>query len=369
MIKLNEYVKANRKEGFSANVEYSWNGEMYSGTKALFYQVPSTQGMKKVFAFISYPKTEMPKNGYPAVLIIHGGNGSAFHEISDLWAQRGYVTIAPDFNGKYAKDLYARNHVNKDADITGYGSFKDMETPDPWAYFSVLSCMSAVDVLCADGCVDKANIFSCGLSWGGFIDLLFISQDKRVKASSVIYSSAFISDSEWAHSERACGEMPKEKWAIYDEYIDPKTYLKDITCPVFFTAGANDQAFTMENRRRTAEKINAKTFFGYRFSFRHGNFIGFEQKETDLFFKTVIKGKEPVTVDFELNGREITIKNADNNSEYFLVETKQSYTVADTLTWSETPFDGKITLKDGTVTFFIEKKTGEYLFSSDVINV
>ena len=206
-------------------------------------------------------------------------------------------------------------------------------------------------------------------SWGGFINLLFASQEKILKEISIIYSSAYISHSKWARQERICGNMSESDWDIYNEHIDPQTYLVDIECPVFFTAGTNDTAFTMENRRKTAEKINQLKYFGYREHFEHGNFIGFEQPESDVFFKSFIMNKPIKNICYKLNGKEIRVLNEIKTAQYLLMETTEDYDNEDVLAWTKRPFSRKISLKEDTKTFFIQKKEKGYIFSTDIINV
>ena len=370
MLKLNEYILKNRNSINKPNIEYAWYDEMYINTKASFYDVPTVDGVKRVFAFISYPETKMPDGGYPAIILIHGGNGAAYHEMSKLWSVRGYVVIAPDFNGKYAKKLTERGLDNPYCDIHGYGSFNDYKSKNPWAYFSVLSAMRAIDVLCTDPLINKNLIFSIGLSWGGFINLLFLSVEKRIKAASIIYSSAYISSSKWAHMEHVSNDFKDDEWKIYDEYIDPQTYLKNIICPVLFTAGADDIAFTMENRRKTAAKIPSKTYFAYRNSFPHANFFGFEQKESDLFFKSFIYHIEFENIEFDVEDKLINLKNKNDKAKYYLNETKEHYSNSDTLIWTRREITNNAILLDNeTKTYFIEKVDDIYTFSSNVINL
>ena len=163
MKKLSGYIKENRKLNQNVNVSYGWEDEIYENTKALFYDVNTTYGIKKVFAFVSFPTSKKPTGGYPVIILIHGGNGCAFYEMTKLWADRGYVAIAPDFNGTYAKNITQRKLDNEKADIKGYGSFHDIDAENPWAYFSVLSCMSALDFLLSQEIVNEEFIFSCGL--------------------------------------------------------------------------------------------------------------------------------------------------------------------------------------------------------------
>lgn len=111
-----------------------------------------------------------------------------------------------------------------------YGSFTDMNREHPWAYFSVLSSMKAVDYMASIEYVDKNNIYTMGLSWGGFLNLLVLSQDKRIRTGSIIYSSSYIHESEWEKGYIKDLSIDDKKY--YIENIEPHNYLTEIDCSV-----------------------------------------------------------------------------------------------------------------------------------------
>ena len=366
---LNEYIQENRKnEGVTFTD--SWYGEMYIGIRSGFYDVPTTSGIKKVFAFISYPKAKKPENGYPAVLLIHGGNGAAFYEMAKIWADRGFVVITPDFNGKYAPSINERQLVNVDGGNAGYGSISDLYDEHTWAYFSVLSAMRAIDVLESLDCVDKNNIFSCGLSWGGFLQLLLSSVEKRIRAASVIYSSAYIMQSEWG--EKVLSNLLEEDKKTWIKHIDPHNYLQNITSPIFFTAGADDIAFKMENRRKTAEAISSPVYFGLRKNFPHGNFYGFEQMESSQFFMSFVNGTSIPKPQICIDEGYIQATAGGENSSLSLCFTKEDVEAADRQEWEEIPLKDseKTPLPlDCTALFVTEKTADGLLFSSNMVKL
>lgn len=367
MIKLTEYIKKNRIEK-PVELIPSWYGEMVCGTSPCFYNVPVNNGEKKVFCFISYPTTPMPKNGYPAILLIHGGNGQAFYEMSRLWADRGFITITPDFNGCFAKNVNERQLVNNDGGNPGYGSINDLNDDHPWAYFSVLSAMRAVDVLFSLDTVDKNNIFSCGLSWGGVIQLLLSSVENRTKACGVIYSSAYIYDSDWG--KNVLKSLSEKDLACWKENIDPKNYLSSIKTPMFFTAGTDDIAFKMECRRLTANDIKAPKYFALRKNFPHGNFYGFEQLETVEFFNCMIKNKPIPQPIVNITENILTVKPFDKKSELYLCYTKDDLDTTDKQNWELIQIKkGKpFKILEGTTAIFANEKlkTGT-VWSSNMI--
>lgn len=367
MISLNEYIELNKLDTKIKYIE-SWEGDIIPNTKAILYETPTKNEIKKTFAFISYPSSPTPKNGYPAVILIHGGGGTAFFEMSSFWAQKGFVTIAPDFNGKYAKSIYERMLDNPTNVPKGYGSSIDLHSENPWAYFGVLQLKYTIDLLTQLDNIDTNNIFSCGLSWGGFLNLLFISQEKRIKASSVIYSSAFIFDSEWAQKD-GLSKLKKEDIKDYNDYIDPKAYLKQISCPVLFTAGADDPAFKMENRRKTAENISSKTFFALRQNFEHGNFVGFTQPESPFFFDCFVKNKKfPEPLLINLNNSKFYVKSYFKCSNLFLYATKDDVAATEIQSWKKITVKNKqkINLEAYSAIFLTEEKNN-LIFSTNLI--
>ena len=288
--------------------------------------------------------------------------------MSKVWADRGFVAIAPDFNGKYAYSINDRQRENEKGGNAGYGSVNDLHDENPWAYFSVLSAMRAIDVLMTLDCVDKDNIYSCGLSWGGFLQLILSAVEKRIKAASVIYSSAYILKSEWGKNRIA--EQTEEDRKLWAENIEPSNYLKDITHPIFFTAGADDIAFKMENRRLTAKEINSPVYYGLRKNFPHGNFYGFEQPESAEFFKKIMNGETIPQPKVKIKSGKLTVKAFEKNSELKLCYTKDDVELNDKqeLTENEIKDDETVAIgSDITALFITEKHKDGTLWSSEMI--
>lgn len=292
MKSLIEYVKENRKEN-STEVQFLNNfGELFIDTRALYFSVKTNSRDYKVFGFMSIPTGKMPKGGFPAVILLHGGNGAAYAEFTHKWALKGYVAIAIDLYNQCGSNLLNRCVENETKTPKAYGSIDDMHENDPWLYFYCLAGMGAVDVLLQTGKVNPNKIGSVGLSWGGFLNLALTSVEKRIKASSIIYSSAFIHLSKWGQSEVKLGKLTEEDKKEYIKYIEPSNYIKNIKIPTLFTAGLDDLAFSASLRQKTADAIKGPTYFACRKNFPHGNFFGFEQNESIEFFDLIFKGKK-----------------------------------------------------------------------------
>lgn len=348
---LQDYIKQNRTSKQAEVSDVNTFGELYANTKAIYYNVPTAQKPYKVFAFVSVPTTPMPQGGYPAVLLLHGGNGMAYCEFTKQWADNGYVAIAPDLNGCCAKNLGERNIANELGGPNGYGTNL---RGDSWLYFSVLSSMSAVDVLCSMDCVNKSKICSCGLSWGGFLNLALVAFEKRIVASSVIYSSAYTHQSIWGQNH--IKDLSDEQKTDYVTKVEPCNYLQSVTIPMLFTAGTQDQAFKMINRHNTAKNICGKPYFAIRENFYHGNFNGFEQTESKTFFDCVLNGK-PVPAPQIGNG---TVK-AFANGKLRLLTTNQGLNEQDIQQWTSTDIINgeKITIPSDITAYFVTETTAD----------
>lgn len=361
MLTLTEYLARHRTES-APKTEDVFPGEIYRSTRALYYDVPANDKTYRVFAYLTLPQRKPPRGGFPAVVILHGGNGMAYYEVTKMWADRGFAAIAPDLNGKCAVSTAERNVVNPDGGPEGYGT--NVRGEHPWAFFGVLSAMRAVDVLAALPEVNAQKICSCGLSWGGYLNLLFAAKERRLKAASIIYSSAFTDESSWGkNNTESFSEQEKRGYA---EKTEPKNYLPEITAPVFFTAGADDHAFSMENRRRTAAALRAPACFSLRRSFPHANIYGFEEPESAVFCKEVLAGRLPCTLSAAREGLALRAVGAKAGSALSLVFTRGDAAALPPPEWEELPMpQGTAALPAGCTAYFIaERRRGGTQWSS-----
>src|SRR5690242_6414454 len=81
-------------EGLSKPPKFEWINET-EPVRSLFYEGEKYNGKPtRVFAYYASPRTlgrAMKQNPHPAIVLVHGGGGTAFREWAELWAQNGYV--------------------------------------------------------------------------------------------------------------------------------------------------------------------------------------------------------------------------------------------------------------------------------------
>jgi len=87
----------------SQRPEYEWSDQK-SPVWSLYYKgEPYKNQPTRVFAYYASPATLEANSAwakaFPAVVLVHGGGGTAFKEWAELWAKRGYAAIAMDLAG------------------------------------------------------------------------------------------------------------------------------------------------------------------------------------------------------------------------------------------------------------------------------
>ena len=111
----------NLKQLSTAPKVYPANKYAQPGVKTVFYQGPQYNGRPTtVFAYIGVP--EKRKGKVPAMVLVHGGAGTAIPEWVRIWNKRGYAAIAMDTCGAINIDGKRKTIRNKDGGPGGWGS-------------------------------------------------------------------------------------------------------------------------------------------------------------------------------------------------------------------------------------------------------
>ena len=116
--------------------------------KALFYEgLPWKGKPTRVFAYYGVPRTEAGKTNHkhPAMVLVHGGGGSAFIPWVRLWVSRGYAAIAMDTCGSVSSGGYNNHPRHENGGPPGWGGFDQIDAPiqDQWTYHAVADVILA----------------------------------------------------------------------------------------------------------------------------------------------------------------------------------------------------------------------------------
>ncbi|HGJ67551.1 TPA: dipeptidyl aminopeptidase, partial [bacterium] len=140
--------------------------------KAIFYDGLSWKGKKtEVFSWLGIPEHKT-NDKLPAMVLIHGGGGTAFAEWVRLWTSRGYVAISMDLCGCIPKGEYGNWNRHDLGGPHGWGGFDqiDWEHEDQWTYHAIADIILAHSLVASIPEVDSNKIGMTGISWGGYLN-------------------------------------------------------------------------------------------------------------------------------------------------------------------------------------------------------
>lgn len=233
--------------------------------RSLLYEgLPYRGRIAEVFAWYANPLTigdtkEIPADGFPAVVLIHGGGGTAFAEWVDLWAKRGYAAIAMDLGGQQPADLKydsktgelicdGSHDVEKRTPLKNGGPNQTAEDKfasverDPehhWSRHAVANAILAHSLIRSFPEVNAERTAVTGISWGGYTTCITASVDTRFKAAVPVYGCGFLYEGESVQKPEI-DQLAPESRAKWIALYDPSSHLPRCRVPILFVNGTHD---------------------------------------------------------------------------------------------------------------------------------
>jgi dienelactone hydrolase len=224
-----------------------------NAVRGLFFDgVPWKGKPTRVFAWYGVP-THVNSDRVPAVVLVHGGDGTAFANWVRLWNSRGYAAIAIDTCGSVP--IPAANNTWQRSPFGGppcwEASFDQIDWPekDQWPYHAVAAIILANSLLRSFPEVDPERIGITGISWGGYLTALAASVDDRFRFAAPVYGCGFLGeDSYWVPQLRMMGAVKARKWL---GLWDPSVYLSKAKMPFLWVDGTNDEFYPLDSLRKS----------------------------------------------------------------------------------------------------------------------
>lgn len=248
-----------------------------------YYSRPYLRLPTKIFGYYCYPKNPQK---LPAILLSHGGGGTASLARAVNWASRGYAVLSIDLPGKGEKrtgsrstgpDMTVANLLRTQPDLT-YN----------YLIYAVAAARDGITFLSQRREVDAGRIGMIGLSWGGVITLLVNGQDKRLKAAVNVFGAGYIPEGcTWQNIFSSMPAWDKESW---NRYFDPKNFLATQHAPIFFITGTNDHCYYLPIFQKTYEEVKAPKNLYLIPNLRH-RFLASSQDPALAWLDLKLKGK------------------------------------------------------------------------------
>jgi len=274
---------------------YEWS-DRQGPVWSLYYKgVPYRNHPTIVYAYYASPATLGAKNAeektYPAIVLVHGGGGTAFKEWAELWAKRGYAAIAMDLAGCGPLRKRLANGGPGQSDEEKFGAI-DRPFYDQWTYHAVANVILAHSLIRSFEEVDPGRTAVTGISWGGYLTCIVAGLDNRFKAAVPVYGCGFLHDnSVWLDQFAKMTPKQKDKWV---SLWDPSMYIGSAKMPVFFVNGTNDFAYPLDSYSSTYGLVKGKRNFRITVDMPHSHPHGWAPKEIGLFVDQYLKDGTPL---------------------------------------------------------------------------
>ena len=286
----------NMKELANPPKAYPASEYQSNGVRSVFYEGPLWKGKPtRVFAWYALPEGIPPGEKVPAMVLVHGGGGTAFAEWVRLWTKRGYAAIAMDTCGVApVKDPNVRPR-HADGGPPGWGDFDNADAPvaDQWTYHAVAAIILGHSFLRTLPEVDVNRIGITGISWGGYLTCIAASIDHRFRLAVPVYGCGYLGENSVWLPEFA--RLGKERAAHWLELWDPSSYLALTKTPFLWVNGTNDFAYPMDSWQKSYRKTGGKHHLSLQIRMPHGHGgAGENPEEIHAFTDALLKKGSPI---------------------------------------------------------------------------
>lgn len=268
-----EYMRTQEYPGSDIVIEQS----LPQGSNYNRYITSYTSDGLKIYALLTVPQGEKPKNGWPVIIFNHGyipaevyRTTERYVAYTDAFSRNGYILFKPDFRGNgssegkpegaYYSPAYTRDVLNavssiKQLSISSFWQEQRVQNPGKDAGRASMT---------GEPLADSNRIGMWGHSMGGSITLRAMVVDPKGIKAGVIWAGVVVSYEDMAknwHRARPFVASEREQFArrgrgrqaLIDKYGDldknptfwssiaPISYIKDLSAPIQIHHGTADE--------------------------------------------------------------------------------------------------------------------------------
>lgn len=274
--------------------EIYWEPDQDQGSiQALFYSTLPYKGKEtRAFAYIGIPESD---KAVPAMVLVHGGGGKAFHEWVKIWNDKGYAAISMSLEGHMPNAKGEGKITHEYSGPERVGRFDDIELPteEQWMYHAVSDIVLAHSLLASLTEIDANRIGITGISWGGILSSLVSGVDARLKCAMPVYGAGYLYESKGhfgQHGDSSPAFIEKKK------FWDPAKQFATGTVPTLWVNGDADGHFSLNITSHSFETSADHAYLSIHPEMRHGHRPGWDPRivpEIYAFADHVLKGTSP----------------------------------------------------------------------------
>ena len=250
--------------------------------------------VKNVFAYYATPGTlsgdRSKDKNLPAVVLVHGGGGTAFKEWAIMWAKKGYAAIAMDLRGNGPGKKHIDGGFDEPNSLTPYFIITP-QISEQWMFQAVADVILANNLIRSFPEVDVNRTAITGISWGGIITCLLAGVDDRYKAAVPVYGCGHLMQNSSMKAELLkLSEIDRQTWV--DQY-DPMNYIGKTKIPMLFLNGANDPHFYLDSYALTYSQVKNKNL-SIKIGLRHSHHNAWINIEIFAFINSHLNNATPL---------------------------------------------------------------------------
>ena len=270
----------------------------FRGMTGILYQSISYKGKPvQVFACYSAPKGEVPEGGWPAVVCIHGGGGTAFADWVKKWNDHGFAAISMDLEGHLPGDESTEKSAPRvqtpNPGPARVGVFGDYEKPieEQWYYHAVSQVILAHSLIRSFPEVNPNKIGVTGISWGGTLTSTVMGVDNRFAFAIPVYGCGFLPESDGNQGETI---KPGKQTELVNTYYDGSAYFQNVTIPTLWVNGTNDHHFPMPSTQQSSQAVKGDASLRIELRMGHGHRAGWNPEVIYAFAGSVVCDGKPI---------------------------------------------------------------------------
>ena len=249
-----------KAELFAAPKHYPSDQFNVSGVTSILYEGLNYKGtLARFYAYYGVPEGQAPATGWPAIVLVHGGGGTASAKWVKQWNEHGYAAISMDLEGHLPKPGphnkrpgHEWSGPHRSSHFEEKAIHKGQPVDEHWFYDAIGGVVRADSLLRSFPEIDKDRIGIAGFSWGGVLTSVSLGVDSRFRFGITHTGCGFLheGDSHLGDSfRRRSPEKLQESLALYE----PSTYLPNVTAPVLRTSSPTDSHFPLDCEQKSAQ--------------------------------------------------------------------------------------------------------------------
>ena len=261
--------------------------------RAIFYDALPWQGKPtRVFAWIGLPAKPVGK--VPAMVLVHGGGGTAYKEWVQKWNAQGFAAISIAVEGQTdvnenkvkGRPSWARHAFSGPARD---GTFADTKLPlkEQWMYHALADTMLANSLLRSLPEVDASKIGVMGISWGGVITSTVVGVDTRFAFGIPTYGCGHLFD-----AENGWGKALHDNEG-YRQVWDGMNYAERVTMPVLWLSWPQDAHFPLGCQAEHYRQTPGPRMVSLVSKMGHSHPAGWNPPDSYAFAKSVVDTGKP----------------------------------------------------------------------------